>query len=579
FQDSVAQFMGFNDTKRFSAPEIMMRLYYKKAKVISGALARIMSISGRRYVHFPLNLSIKRISNDFYIAKNEITVKDEGIFRDVDKIMEAFHIYSVSGRKLSYKVKEIIKGRSILISRKSRPSRKSVSFFFGILNGGRVYETLREMQETGVLDRFIPEFGRLRHLVIYEIYHRYTVDEHSLIAVKNLELLKNPRQAKLSYLTDILKRSRQDILYLAILLHDIGKGAYGGHKGNHEDAGYKMLKTIMERFGIEHQDRSRIEFLVRNHVVLSKLALARDNEAPETVTQLAEIVENEENLDALYLITYADMTAVNPDFWTDWKAYLFYDLYTKTMDHLHGIRAGRYKTSDREVQEFIESMPDRYVISTTTDIMHADCLLASQVEKELLAIVVNKRTDGTAEITIATNDQPGLFSKIVGVLTCKGLNILRARIYTSQNALALDKVLLSNWSSVFWEGLEEELKNDFHSAILLGAPICPERGIVKRTFGGKRLESFIEIDNETSLTHSLLELLLPDRIGLLFDIAKQLFQHGVSITSAVINTQEGVAQDVFYLQRNGAKLTTDFVLSVMGALYDSEIEQEKQMTG
>ncbi len=199
------------------------------------------------------------------------------------------------------------------------------------------------MHETGVLDRFIPEFGRLRHLVIYEIYHRYTVDEHSLIAVKNLELLKTPRQAKLGYLSDILKRSRQDILYLAILLHDIGKGAYGGHSGSHEDSGYKMLKTIMERFDIEHQDRSRIEFLVRNHVVLSKLALARDSEAPETVTQLAEIVENEENLDALYLITYADMTAVNPDFWTDWKAYLFYDLYMKTTDHLRGIRAKRYR--------------------------------------------------------------------------------------------------------------------------------------------------------------------------------------------------------------------------------------------
>ncbi len=210
--------------------------------------------------------------------------------------------------------------------------------------------------------------------------------------------------------------------------------------------------------------------------------------------------------------------------------------------------------------------------------MHADYLLASRVEDEVLAIVVNKPTERTAEITIATNDQPGLFSKIVGVLSCKGLNILRARIYTSQNALALDKVLLSNWSSVWWEGLEEELKNDFYSAIVLGSPICPERGVLKRTISGKRLESFIEIDNETSVSHSLLELLLPDRIGLLFDISKQLFQHGVSITSAVINTEEGIAQDVFYLQRNGVKLTGDFVLGVLGALYDSEIAQEKRMT-
>src|SRR5208283_1027074 len=147
-----------------------------------------------------------------------------------------------------------------------------------------------------------------------------TVDEHSLIAVKNLEELKNTRQARLGYLIDILKRSRQDILFLAILLHDVGKGGYVRHDSGHEGHGYKMLKSILERLDIEHQDRTRIEFLVRNHIVLSKLALNRDSEAPETVIQLAELVENEENLDALYLMTYADMTAVNPHFWTEWKA-------------------------------------------------------------------------------------------------------------------------------------------------------------------------------------------------------------------------------------------------------------------
>src|SRR5208337_694875 len=198
----------------------------------------------------------------------------------------------------------------------------------------------------------------------------------------------------------ILKRARQDILFFAILLHDIGKGGYGRNGGSHENSGYKMLKAIMERFGIEHQDRKRIEFLVRNHIVMSKLALNRDSEAAETVTQLAELVENEETLDSLYLMTYADMTAVNPYFWTEWKAYQFHDIYMRTKDHLHGIRAKHYMTSDKNLQGFIDSMPDRYVISTTTEIVQADYLLAASAAAEVLAIAVNKRPDSAAEIVI-----------------------------------------------------------------------------------------------------------------------------------------------------------------------------------
>ncbi len=571
FQDAVARNMGFNNTKRFMAAEIMMRLYYKKAEAISSALKKIMNISGRKYVHFPLNLSIKKITDDFYLARNEITVKDQGIFRNPDKIIEAFSIYSMSGRKLSDQVQESIRGRALFISGGIRPSKKSVAAFLAILKGNRVYDTLRRMHEMGILDRFIPEFGRLRHLVIYEIYHRYTVDEHSLIAVKNLETLKNTPQARLRYLAEILKRSRQDILFFAILLHDIGKGGYGGNGGSHENSGYKMLKSIMERFGIEHQDRRRIEFLVRNHIVMSKLALNRDSEEAETITQLAELVENEENLDSLYLMTYADMTAVNPDFWTEWKAYLFHDIYMRTKDHLHGIRAKQYMTSDKKLQGFIESMPDRYVISTTSEIVQADYLLAARAAEEVLAVAVNKRPDSAAEIVIATKDKPGLFSKIVGVLSFRGLNILRARIYTSDNALALDKILLSNWGSIWWEGLEEQLKEDLYSAIVMDTKICPERGFLKPTFAGKRLENFIEIDNESSSNHTLLELLLPDRIGLLFDIAEQLFEHNIDIASAVINTEDGVARDVFYLQCNGGKLSADVVLKTLGALHDSRI--------
>jgi len=573
YQDAVARQLGLKDTKRFTAAEIMMRLYYKKAEVIRGVLWRIMNISGRRNILFPLNLSIRRVTDDFYIAKNEITVKDKGIFRKNEKIMEAFGIYSLSGRKFSSQVKECLRGRALFISSKTRLSGKAVAGFLEILKGNRVYDTLREMHEMGILDRFIPEFGKLRHLVIYEMYHRYTVDEHSLLAVRNLERLKNTRHPKLMYLCDIIKSTNQYVLFLAILLHDIGKGGYGRLGSNHEEAGYKMLKAVIERFNIGNEDGNRIEFLVRNHIVLSKLALNRDSEAPETVVQLAEIVENEENLDLLYLMTYADMTAVSPDFWTEWKAYLFHDLYMRTKDHLRGVKAKQYQTSDPDLRGFIESMPDRYAISTTSETLRSDYILSGRVKSEELATSVLERPDGTAEITVATKDRPGLFSKIVGVLSRRGLNILRARIYTSKNLLALDKIVLSNWNSIWWEGIEAQLTEDIYNSIVKESPICQDRVLFKPPPGRRTLESFIEIDNETSSSHTLIEIFLPDRIGLLYDVAVQLHLYGIDIFSAVINTEEGMAQDVFYVQYNGGKLAYDFILRVLSALYISEMEK------
>jgi [protein-PII] uridylyltransferase len=166
------------------------------------------------------------------------------------------------------------------------------------------------------------------------------VDEHTLTAIRNIEKLKTTKQKRLHYLADILKNVKQEILFLSILLHDIGKVAYSSelYVKRHEAIGYRMLKDIMEKFPIEQSSRQKVEFLVRNHIVLSRLALTRDVDAPETIIQLAELVETEENLNALYLITYADMTAVNPHFWTEWKAYLFHEIYSKTRDYLRGIK-------------------------------------------------------------------------------------------------------------------------------------------------------------------------------------------------------------------------------------------------
>jgi [protein-PII] uridylyltransferase len=433
------------------------------------------------------------------------------------------------------------------------------------------------MHDAAVLDRFIPEFGSLRHLVIYEPYHKYTVDEHTLISIKNLENLKNTKDERSLYLREILRDIKLEVLFLAILLHDVGKGIKSNAGRKHEEKGYKAIKGILERFELSASDRHRIEFLVKNHVILSKLALTRDSDAQETITNLCEIAENEENLKYLLLMTYADVTAVNPHFWTEWKAYLLIGLVKKAINHMRGILEKRLDTADPEINKFLEDMPQRYLISNTLDEMLYDFRMVRQISEHKVLTSINVLADGTAEIVIVTYDMLGLFLRIVRVLSRQGLNIIRARLYSSKSGFVVDKILLSNWSDISWEGLENELTEKLKSGIFDNSNAPHKYANFQNSACGAKFlkgiaklrlfEHFVEIDNETSSEYSILEITSPDRIGLLYDISSKLYNNNVDITSAIINTEEGIAQDVFYLQCEESKLDSEVISKVMNSLY------------
>lgn len=571
-QKQVAGMLGFSDTKRFQAAEILMRLYYKKARTVMDVLKTVSSVCGSRYFkpifRFPFTEIVKKITGDFQLFGNEIIAKNSDVFKKTDKILEAFYVYSITGKKFSRQTKESIKKRFLFINNKTRSSAKAASHFIEILKSERVYETLREMHSTGVLDRFIPEFGRLRHLVIYEPYHRYTVDEHTLIAVKHLEMLRKNRYAGIAYLSEILKDVKSYVLFLALLLHDIGKGAHSGTVEGHEAAGYMMLKGIMERLNIESADRKTIEFLVKNHIILSKLTLTRDPEATETITRIAEIVETPDNLNALYLMTYADMNAVNPSFWSEWKAYLFHDIYETTMKHLKGAGRDLLCIDDARLRDFVKEMPDKYLLSNTIENIYSDYDLSLKMKDAGFAMSISENADGTAEIVIVTMDSGGLFMRIARALGNKGLNILRSRLYTGKNRLVVDKITVSNWKNVWWHGMEDDFRNEL-SLVLVSGDSPEIRSAVYESCSPMpvtiRLNKFIEVDNESSADYTILELFSPDRLGLLYDVSARLNNYGIDILSAVINTDDGIANDVFYIQKRGIKLDAEDIINAVSS--------------
>jgi [protein-PII] uridylyltransferase len=581
FQEAASRLIGFRDTRRFYSSEIMMRVYYKKARDVTALLNKAMDIVGRKSLGLGILVGLKKITNDFYLYNHEIVVKDRDIFRDPDKMVEAFSSFALTGRRFSVQLKDLLRRNLLKINKKALPSKGMIKAFFDILRSKRVYETLREMHDVGVLDRLIPEFGWLRHLVIHELYHRYTVDEHSLFAVRSIELLKAGESRGVDVLAEIKGKVKPEVLYFAVLLHDIGKGV----GANHEEAGFRMIRDIALRFGMEREDRRKIAILVKHHIFLAKLIFRRDIEAPETIAQVSEVVENEENLNALYLMTYADMKAVNPGFWTEWKANQFLNLYRRTRDHLRGVEYRQAEVEDARLREFVKDMPERYLVSNSIDAIKEDYAMVMRIAEENLVMSVTGKDDGTTELTITTRDMIGLFARVVGVLGTKGLNIINARLYTGMSGIVVDRITISNWHDIWWDGSEDEVKSFMAQALL-----CEPEGLLSGTVGKslpvgdmqtypyRRFESSIEIDNETSEDSTIFEVFLPDRIGLLYAITSRLYSHNIDIVSAIINTEESVAQDVFYLQQDGGKLSSDTIFRLLEQLHYSEIFPLKEDT-
>lgn len=573
----VSEKLGFHDSKKFVGSERFMRYLYLKANVVKDITSVIVGICTRQWLgdtESKYNFRKKRITDNFCIYKDVIIHTASGnLERKHEWVIEAFYVYAKTGKKFSYLLKNDLKRSLLNINKQLRNSQKAANFFFEIFRSNRIYETLREMHDTGVLGRYIPEFGALKSLVVYEPYHRYTVDEHTLLAIKHLEQLNATKYKRLEHLSEVMSNIKnKESLFMSLLFHDIGKAA-GKY---HEKEGYKRLKSIIDRLNLNTEQRQRIEFLVKNHTLMSNFSLKREIDDPEVIAQFADAVGDEMNLSLLYLMTYADMAAVNPVFWTEWKAYLLNDLYKKTLKYLRGVREdpdvyidtvlSTLGEADKDnMAIFLRNMPEGYLLTTTAaEKISEDFKLAKMVKDENFAVSIDEKPDGTTELTIGAWDCAGLFSKIVGFLSSKWLNILRAKLYTGRNGLVIDKIQISNWKELWWNGMDDFIKKGLREVVLEDKPINITNRKKEVT---TKFETFIELDNELSEENTIIEFYSEDRLGLLYDVSKLFYEKGLNIVSAKINTESGIAHDIFYVQRRNNNDTFK-TLELMGTLWE-----------
>ena len=586
-REKAAAALGFAGEGTLKDVEVFMRSYYLHAAEIqrlSTLIVHRLHDCSRPFFSGHAVFS-KTLREGVRLSKGHLTVTKPEILRaDPGNLIRVFADAQQNRCELSHETREAMREQLDWVDENFRRSAEANLPFFEILRWKeRVYETLAEMHACGVLGAFIPEFGRLLCMALHDAYHTYTVDQHSLRLIKEIERLKaGEYKNALPLLTQLAREADKiELLYLGLMFHDIGKGFGGGHS----EIGARMVRPLVRRMRLNVDDGALVEFLVRYHLLMTNTAFRRDLEDPKTIFDFAHTVGNVNNLKMLYLLTFADVKGVGPDVWNAWKASLLGELYVKTLTILEEFEKGEFERPDlkaavRRVQvrmrrdlakdhaldrvnRFLDAMPDRYFLSVSESDMPAQFALMEQFNgKGAVSFVEHFPERHCSSLVVCTQDRPGLFAAITGVLTSLNLNILNARIFTSSDGRILDIFRISHagrpevvmahtrWSK-FRDSLNDVLAGGIDVARLVAAS---QKGVLlqKRV---PKVSTVIQIDNEASEQFNIVEVFTEDRIGVLFNIAHELHQLGLSIHVAKISTNVDQVADVFYVaDRSGVKV-------------------------
>ena len=576
YQERIAALLGYEDSAHLKGVEQFMRAYYLSAATLDRFAADMIERCVRRSrSYFPFSWArVRRIRPGVTIAHDLLSIAGPELLQeDPSNFVRIFLDAQRHEVKISRATKRLLREHLHLLDDTWRSHPSTVEAFFQILRGRNVADTLREMHQAGVLGAFLPEFGALTCMVLHDVYHIYTVDEHSLRAVQELEWLRAGKYREaVPLLTHVMRDiDRVDLLLLGMLLHDIGKGRGGGHS----ERGAAMCDGIAARLHLNPDEAAQVKFLVAQHLNMSHLAQRRDIHDPRLIIDFARRVETLDNLKRLYLLTFADMRAVGPKIWNSWHDMLLAELYLRTaevfereafVEEDYRDRAARVRqrvaaasTVPEAIRErFLAGMPERYFLSTPEEtILHHLELYRDYQDHpgDVVCSVRHFRERAFSEWTVVTADRPGLFSMITGVLLAEGMNILTANIHTSTAGVAVDVFRISHGDHPEtvtlperWSRAEANLRQVLQGSLdveELVARTRPRLGLPRRYT--PKVPTQIEVDNQVSDHYTVLDVYTHDRVGLLFTITNTLYHLGLSIHLAKITTNVDQVLDVFYV--------------------------------
>lgn len=579
YQELVAQALGYENTPQFLGVEQFMQKYYSVVATVKNATAKaIRRLSRRQPTLFPPP-KIPLKDDHLRIVEGRLTSAAPDLFeKEPLYFLKIFEIARKLGIEIDDLAKERLEKSLGRIDEDFRTSDEARALFKSMLSDyAGLGAMLAAMNDVGVLGAFLPEFGKLRFRVQHNLYHVYTVDIHSLFAVAELDKIQRGDYAQRHVsITDVVRDlkspERRALLAFAILYHDVGKGEGKGHV----ERGAPLIRQGAIRLGFPAAEVDALEFLERSHLIMTHMAFRRDLEEQNLIIQFARAMQSLESLGMLYVLTFCDVKAANPDAMTDWKAALLNQLYMKTREVLQKGTFTKEKVSemvprvlvevlrsfpleeDREkCREFFAMMPARYLLAAPPSQIANHVELWEKFRSEPIVFVAKPvPEEGLNEVTLFTWDSPALFSRMAGLFAAHNINILDAQLNLSNrgHALQIFKVTdhegrIIDASEGKWERVEKDLRDVIQGRVQIETLVAEKfRPSLFKKKVAQVKPARVAIDNDVSAYYTVIDLYAQDRTGLLYQITSTLAALGLYIDVSKVSTRIDQVADTFYVK-------------------------------
>ena len=591
-EEAAKRGVGVYESRELTAAD-WMRMYFSHARSVHRTATQLLEeipaawSSLSRHFH---NLRARVSDTDFSVVDGLVFLRQTSALQDPEVLLRLFHFVAHHDVRLSttteYKVEQVLPSLAA-----TPPRGAELWLYLGeILSQPHAAQALRAMHSLRLLTLLLPELKTIDALVVRDFYHRFTVDEHSFLAIESLHRLRQARSEWEKQYAEILDELEQpELLYLSLLLHDTGKGA---RSENHVEGSLAIAEQCLERLDLESSERETVLFLVANHLEMSA-ALRRDIFDSATVAAFADKVGTPERLKMLCLFTYADIKAVNPDALTPWKAENVWQLYIAAANQLNRNVDQRLHpdadiddekmirlrtlapTAGKKVKAFLEGLPQRYLRTYAANEVLHHLEMAESLGKHPIQLDL-KRGRHWFELTLVTNDRPFLFGKVAGTLAAWGMNIVKATAFSNQAGTVVDtfyftdrfrtlELNLSEWER-FKRGISDVLMGETDLERMLKSRMQAEE---KKSTPKVKIKSSIQSDDLCSSNSTLVQVVAQDRPGLLYTVASCFSHHKCNIEIALIDTEGQMAIDVFYLTANRKKLAPESLKQLEAALREA----------